>query len=211
MIFLFWIFFLISVNLKLFFFSLSNRRPNCNCCIAMTNYTYTYACKNIFNTIKTSGHSSLGKYTSHFIRNGWKGLQKVMCERWVGDWTKTATYWPPSSSGHSSVSFSFSWAAQPGAWGSHSSIWNTDFKLWTPAAWLTVSPRLYHCFTPIQYNPSTVKVTPWSLWPDAPFIYTGAFLIDSLAGLEINMQHNSLIISLSNFNSMGRSNSKFKS
>ena len=84
----------------------------------MNNYTYTYACRNIFNTIKTSGHSSLEKYTSHFIRNGWKGLRKVMCERWVGDWTKTVTYWPrPSFSGHNSASFSFFWAAQPGAWG----------------------------------------------------------------------------------------------
>ena len=25
-----------------------------------------------------------------------KGYERVMCERWVGDWTKTATYWPPS-------------------------------------------------------------------------------------------------------------------
>ena len=33
---------------------------------------YTYTCGNIFNTIKTSGHSSLEKYTSHFIE---------MCER----------------------------------------------------------------------------------------------------------------------------------
>ena len=76
----------------------------------MNNYTYTYACRNIFNTIKTSGHSSLEKYTSHFI-------ERVVCVRWVGDWTKTATYWSPGSSGHSSAYFSFSWAAQPEAWG----------------------------------------------------------------------------------------------
>ena len=40
----------------------------------MNNYTYTYACRNIFNTIKTSGHSSLEKYTSYFI-------ERVVCER----------------------------------------------------------------------------------------------------------------------------------
>ena len=40
----------------------------------MNNYTYTYACRNIFNTIKTSGHSSLEKYTSHFI-------ERVVCQR----------------------------------------------------------------------------------------------------------------------------------
>ena len=36
----------------------------------------------------------------------------------VGDLKKTATYWPPpNSSGYHSLSFSFSWAAQPGVWG----------------------------------------------------------------------------------------------
>ena len=38
-----------------------------------------------------------------------------MRERWVWDWTKTATYWPPSSSVFCSISFSFCWAAQPGS------------------------------------------------------------------------------------------------
>ena len=45
---------------------------------------------------------------------------------------------------------------------------------------------LYNCLTPTcfsehrictQFNPSTVKVIPWYLRPDAPVIYTGAFLI----------------------------------
>ena len=38
-------------------------------CIAMKNYTYIYICMQNHNddTIKTSGHSSLEKYTSHFI------------------------------------------------------------------------------------------------------------------------------------------------
>ena len=40
----------------------------------MNNSTYTYACRNIFNTITTSGHSSLEKYISHFI-------ERVVCER----------------------------------------------------------------------------------------------------------------------------------
>ena len=39
------------------------------------------------DAIKTSGHSSLEKYTSHFIGKGSKGLLKVLLfERWVGDW-----------------------------------------------------------------------------------------------------------------------------
>ena len=47
----------------------------------MNNYTYTYACRNIFNTIKTSGHSSLEKYTSHFIERVRKGYEGYYCVR----------------------------------------------------------------------------------------------------------------------------------
>ena len=51
---------------------------------------------------------------------------------------------------YSSISFHFSWAAQPGAWepGSHSSNWNTDFKLWSPTNSLPVALGLCHCLTP---------------------------------------------------------------
>ena len=37
-----------------------------------TTVTYSYARRNIVNTIKTSGHSSLEKYTSHFIRKSYE-------------------------------------------------------------------------------------------------------------------------------------------
>ena len=37
--------------------------------------------------------------------------------------------------------------------------------------------ELYYCFTPTQFKPSTVKVISWHPRPDAPVIYTGAFLI----------------------------------
>ena len=50
----------------------------------MNNYTYTYACRNIFNTIKTSGHSSLEKYTSHFTERVRKGYEGYYCVR--GEW-----------------------------------------------------------------------------------------------------------------------------
>ena len=43
--------------------------------------TYLYTCRNIINTIKTSGHSSLEKYTSHFIR---KGYERVIV--WEVSW-----------------------------------------------------------------------------------------------------------------------------
>ena len=81
------------------------------------HYKYTYTCRNIFNTIRTSEDSSLEKYTSHFIWKGSKGLLKVLlCERWVGDWTELQ-HIDPHTYGHNRVSFPFSWDAQPGAWG----------------------------------------------------------------------------------------------
>ena len=86
----------------------------------MNNYTYIYADACMQNHIKHNKderHSSLEKYTSHFIWKGSKGLLKVLlCERWVGGWTQLQ-HIDPHSYGHNSVSFPFSWAAQPGAWG----------------------------------------------------------------------------------------------
>ena len=63
-----------------------------------------------------SEDTSFEKYTSHFIWKGSKALLKVLlCERWVGDWTELQ-HIDPHSYGHNSVSFPFSWAAQPRAW-----------------------------------------------------------------------------------------------
>ena len=91
---------------------------------------YTYTCGNIVNIIKTSGHCSLEKYTSHtlfeMVR---KGYERVMCERWVGDWTKTATYWPPTLLAIAALLSHPAWllnlrAQLPAGSGSHSSNCN---------------------------------------------------------------------------------------
>ena len=69
------------------------------------------------DTIKTSGHRSLGKYSSYFVWKGSKGLLKVLlCERWVGGWTELQ-HIDPHYYDHNSVCFPFSWTAQPGDWG----------------------------------------------------------------------------------------------
>ena len=77
-------------------------------------YSYVNAHRNIFNTIKMSGHSFFRKiYLSLYL----KGFERYYL--WEVSWrlNRTATYWPPNSSGYSSISFPFSWAAQLGAWG----------------------------------------------------------------------------------------------
>ena len=72
-------------------------------------YKHIYMQNHNDDTIKTSGHSSLEKYTSHFI---WKGCV------WEGVEDRTdLQHIDPHSIGHNCVSFPFSWTTQPGAWG----------------------------------------------------------------------------------------------
>ena len=72
-----------------------------SCFIAVIHIQlYTYTSRNIINTIMTNEYASLEKYTSHTLfemvaKELRKGYVRVMCERWVGGWTETATYWPP--------------------------------------------------------------------------------------------------------------------
>ena len=79
------------------------------------------------------------------VRNGYERYYL-----WEVSWrlNRTATYWPPNSSGYSSISFPFSCAAQPGAWGPNL-CW--DMVL-IPASflqlvWLPVAPGLYNYLT----------------------------------------------------------------
>ena len=163
-------------------------------------YTYTYACRNNFNTIKTSEDTSLEKHTSHFIWKGSKGLLKVLLsEWWVGDWTELQ-HIDSHSDGHNSVSLPFSWAAQPGAWGpSLSGTWSSfqhrlsnwsELQLiWTPTDLNILSPGyiiIWHPPTTCERHNFALNSNPRQsrsplisryLRPDAPVIYTGAFLL----------------------------------
>ena len=161
--------------------------------ISVPYVTYSYA-----DAIFTCGHSSLEKYTSHFIHNGWKGLRKVMCERWFGDWTKTAKYWPPNSSSQSSASFSFSWAAQPGAWGPSLSAesWFPQLKLehWLQALnsnWLEL-PVHWLILLFYAHSIQTVDSQGYPLTSSTGctcYLHRYISYFDSLAGSEVNMQH----------------------
>ena len=116
-------------------------------------------------------------------------VTKGLCVRGELETEQNCNILTPSSSGYSSTSFSFSCGAQPG-WGVgagagfHAGILSP--KLWLQLTELPVATGYIivwrlpascgrHICT--QLNPSTVKVIPRYLRPDAPVIYTGAFLI----------------------------------
>ena len=130
-----------------------------------------------------------------------------MCERWVGDWTKTATYWPPSSSVFSSPSFSFWWTAQPGALRAQLSAGSGSHCLEqqqpTPNCKLQTNrpscrTGLYHCMSSTCFLWASNSTRPQSrLSPDIfnrmHLLFTQVhFLFDSSAGSEINMLHGEL-------------------
>ena len=69
-------------------------------------YVHKKLWRNIFNTIKTSGHSSLEKYIRLTLLKGLCVRVELETEQNCNILT------PPSSFGHSSVSFSFSWFPQ---------------------------------------------------------------------------------------------------
>ena len=79
-----------------------------NCCIAMTNYTNTYACKNHIDIIKTSD-TVLKKNTPLTL------FERVVCERELETEQNCNILTPTLMA--ISVYFPFSWAAQPGTWG----------------------------------------------------------------------------------------------
>ena len=111
-------------------------------------------------------HSSLEKYTSHFIWNGcvWEG---------VGDWTELQ-HIDLHSYGHNSVSSSFSWAAlghgphssifsptataQSGAWGPPLLGAGSLSRILSPTDSNFLSPGLYDNLTPTLF-PASVTIS----------------------------------------------------
>ena len=83
------------------------------CCIPITNYTYTYACRIITTTQWRRATQFFRKIYLSLYLKGSKGLLKVLL--WEG-WVELQ-HIDPHSYGHNNVSFPFSCAAQPGAWG----------------------------------------------------------------------------------------------
>ena len=183
------------------------------------HYTYTYTRINIFNTIRTSGHSSLEKYTSQFI-------ERVVCERELETEQNCNLLTPTLMAITAFLSRSPGLLnRQPGGpaslgHGPHSSIFSpTDLNcncsiggLRAPSAgywfslphlfpnWLNfLCTELYNNLTSTllpasqfstQFNTSTVKVISWySSTGCTCYLHRCISYFDSLAGLEVNIQH----------------------
>ena len=120
----------------------------------------------------TNWHSSLEKYTSHFIQKGcvWETEQRLQ------HILLTITAFLSRSLGllnRGPGGPALCWELVPTAW-----TVTLSSKLWFPTDLNFLLPGLYHCFTmPTQFNPTTVKAISWYLQPDAPVIYTGTFLL----------------------------------
>ena len=142
-----------------------------------------------------------------------------MCERWVGDWTNCDIL-TPSSFVFCSTSFSFCWAARSGVLRAHSPLLGAGSlsSILSPTNWLQLTelpvapgyiivcrpPAFFRRHICTQFNPSTVKVIPWYLRPDAPVIYTSAFLIWQLGRGSVcyNSWHNVACWGLNSVNSL---------
>ena len=129
-------------------------------------------------------------YLPLYSKGSWKGYERVVCERWVGDWTNCNILAALLS--HSA------WLLNRGSWVPIALCWvlvlSTASNLqldWLQLPELPVasgyiivwhSPASCERRICIQFNPSTVKVIPWYLLPNAPVPLL-------TAGSEVNMLH----------------------
>ena len=136
---------------------------------------------------------------THFFRKTYLSLYSKWLRKsyvWEVSWTlnKAATLWPPVLLATAALLSRSAGLLNRGL-GGPALCWDlvltprtatTDSKLWLQLTPTSRCTGLYNCLTPTcfserrsctQFNPSTVKVIPWYLRPDAPVIYTSTFLI----------------------------------
>ena len=75
-----------------------------------------------------------------------------MCKRWVGDWTNSATYWPPVPLSLGALLSRSAWLLNRGPRGPIPLLRNSshciELQQLTPTKWTSCRTGLYHCLTP---------------------------------------------------------------
>ena len=111
----------------------------------------------------------------------------------VGDW-KELQHIGPHSYGHNSVSFPFSWAAQPGAWGPTLLGAGFLYRILSPTDWTSCvivwrPPSSCGHHKSHSFNPSMVKVIFWySSTRCTCYLHRCISYFDRPAGSEVNIQ-----------------------
>ena len=150
------------------------------------------------DTIKTNDTVLRKIYLSLYLKGFERVTKGFTVWEGVGDRTELQ-HIDPHSYGHNCVSFLFSWAAQPGAWGpSLSGCW---FSLPhpSPTYWTSCAPSYIIVRCPPSscgrhkshsFNPSTVKAIFWySSTGCTCYLHRCISYFDSPAGSEVNIQH----------------------
>ena len=134
------------------------------------HYTYTYTCRNIFNTIRTSEDISLEKYTSHFIGRVRKGYEGYYCVRGELETEQNGNILTPTLLAITAFLSRSSGLLNRGPRGPAFLGHHSHSSISSPTALNFRSPGLYNNLTSTyfprasqfrtQFNPSTVKVAP---------------------------------------------------
>ena len=100
----------------------------------------TYICGNKINKNDKRTHFFRKIYLSLYSKGLRKGCERVMSQRWVGDWTD-CNILTPNSFVFSSTSFSFCWAAQSGVLRAHSPLLGAGslYSILYPTNWLQLT------------------------------------------------------------------------
>ena len=134
-------------------------------------------------TIMTNEHTSLEKYTSHTL---FERVAKGLCVKGELETEQTATYWPPVPLSLAALLSRSAGLLNRGPWGPIALCWvlvlstasyiqltgSNSLNLSVAPGYIIVWHPPASCGRHIctQFNPSTVKVIPWYLRPDAPVI-----------------------------------------
>ena len=156
---------------------------------------HIYMQKHNDDTIKTSGHSSLEKYTSHFIR---KGYERYYCVRGELETEQNCNILTPPtllaitaflSSSPGLLNRGPGSPASAGSWFSFQHHFSpTDLNFLSPGLYNYLTSTIASVTIHTQFNPSTVKVIP-DIFDRMHMLFTQVhFSSDSPAGSEVNMQ-----------------------